>query len=53
MFIIIEKLLSFLWKDFKNKLKYKRKQMQVKDLISRLRLKEDGKLFKEKQAPPQ
>ena len=27
--------------------------MQVKDFISRLRLKEDGKLFKEKQAPPQ
>ncbi|KAM3204334.1 hypothetical protein P3L10_027743 [Capsicum annuum] len=38
----IEKL-SLLWKDFKNYLKHKRKEMTVKDLIVRLRIEEDNK----------
>ncbi|TMX02452.1 hypothetical protein EJD97_021539, partial [Solanum chilense] len=39
---IIEKL-SPLWKDFKNYLKHKRKEMSVEDLIVRLRIEEDNK----------
>ncbi|PHT66503.1 hypothetical protein T459_30928 [Capsicum annuum] len=38
---IIEKLLP-LWKDFKNYLKHKRKEMTVKDLIVKLHIKEDN-----------
>ncbi|KAF3647335.1 putative glucan endo-1,3-beta-glucosidase A-like [Capsicum annuum] len=39
---IIEKLLP-MWKDYKNYLKHKRKEMIVKDLIVRLRIEEDNK----------
>ena len=39
---IIEQLPP-LWKDFKNYLKHKRKEMTVEDLIVRLRIKEDNK----------
>ncbi|PHT45352.1 hypothetical protein CQW23_14510 [Capsicum baccatum] len=39
---IIEKLPP-IWKDFKNYLKHKRKEMSVKDLIVRLRIEEDNK----------
>ncbi|TMW86113.1 hypothetical protein EJD97_021931 [Solanum chilense] len=39
---IIEKL-PLLWKDFKNYLKNKRKEMTVEDLIVRVRIKEDNK----------
>ncbi|XP_070005748.1 uncharacterized protein [Nicotiana sylvestris] len=39
---MIEKL-SPLWKDFKNYLKHKRKEMWLKDLIVRLRIEEDNK----------
>ncbi|KAM3328258.1 hypothetical protein P3S68_032950 [Capsicum galapagoense] len=39
---IVEKLLP-LWKDFKNYLKHKRKEMTVEDLIFRLRIEEDNK----------
>ena len=39
---IIEKLPP-LWKDFKNYLKHKRKEMTVEDLIVRLRIEEDNK----------
>ena len=39
---IIEKLPP-LWKDFKNYLKYKRKEMTIEDLIVRLRIEEDNK----------
>ena len=39
---IIEKLPP-LWKDFKNYLKHKRKEMTVEDLIVGLRIKEDNK----------
>nr|XP_009798401.1 PREDICTED: uncharacterized protein LOC104244630 [Nicotiana sylvestris] len=38
----IEKLPP-LWKDFKNYLKYKRKEMTLEDLIVRLRIEEDNK----------
>ncbi|KAK6118001.1 hypothetical protein DH2020_048256 [Rehmannia glutinosa] len=38
---IIEKLPS-LWKDFKNYLKHKRKEMGIEDLIVRLRIEEDN-----------
>ena len=40
--IIIEKLLPA-WKDFKNYLKHKRKEMSIKDLIIRLRIEEDNR----------
>ncbi|KAF3675204.1 hypothetical protein T459_01064 [Capsicum annuum] len=40
--VIIEKLPP-LWKDFKNYLKHKKKEMSVKDLIVRLRIEEDNK----------
>ena len=39
---IIEKLPP-MWKDFKNYLKHKRKEMTVEDLIVRLRIEEDKK----------
>ncbi|XP_070014447.1 uncharacterized protein [Nicotiana sylvestris] len=39
---MIEKLPP-LWKDFKNYLKHKRKEMSLKDLIVRLRIEEDNK----------
>ena len=39
---IIEKLPP-LWKDFKNYLKHKRKEMTIEDLIVRLRIEEDNK----------
>ncbi|KAL0322288.1 UNVERIFIED_CONTAM: Retrovirus-related Pol polyprotein from transposon TNT 1-94 [Sesamum calycinum] len=40
---MIEKLPS-LWKDFKNYLKHKRKEMGLEDLIVRLRIEEDNRL---------
>jgi len=39
---MIEKLPP-LWKDFKNYLKHKRKEMSLEDLIVRLRIEEDNK----------
>ena len=39
---IIEKLPPA-WKDFKNYLKYKRNEMNVEELIVRLRIEEDNK----------
>ncbi|KAK6148476.1 hypothetical protein DH2020_019388 [Rehmannia glutinosa] len=39
---IIEKL-SPLWKDFKNYLKHKRKEMELEDLIVRVRIEEDNR----------
>ncbi|KAF3638365.1 putative phosphoserine aminotransferase, chloroplastic-like [Capsicum annuum] len=42
---IIEKLPP-MWKDFKNYLKHKRKEMSVEDLIVRLRIEEDNKAAK-------
>ena len=44
---IIEKLPP-LWKDFKNYLKHKRKEMTVEDLIVRLRIEEDNKAAKKR-----
>ncbi|KAF3445878.1 hypothetical protein FNV43_RR11055 [Rhamnella rubrinervis] len=46
---IIEKLPST-WKDFKNYLKHKRKEMNVKKLINRLRIEEDNKRSEKKTA---
>ncbi|XP_019242644.1 PREDICTED: uncharacterized protein LOC109222783, partial [Nicotiana attenuata] len=43
----IEKL-SPLWKDFKNYLKHKRKEMTLQDLIVRLRIEEDNKAAEKK-----
>nr|XP_016452660.1 PREDICTED: uncharacterized protein LOC107777183 [Nicotiana tabacum] len=43
----IEKLPP-LWKDFKNYLKYKRKEMTLEDLIIRLRIEEDNKAAEKK-----
>nr|XP_009794184.1 PREDICTED: uncharacterized protein LOC104240970 [Nicotiana sylvestris] len=43
----IEKL-PLLWKDFKNYLKYKRNEMELEDLIFRLRIEEDNKAAKKK-----
>ena len=40
--VIITKLL-LAWKDFKNYLKYKRKEMNIEDLIIRFRIVEDNK----------
>ena len=42
--------LSLAWKDFKNYLKHKRKEMGIEDLIIRLRIKEDNRGFKKKGA---
>ena len=44
---IIEKL-PLVWKDFKNYLKHKRKEMSIEDLIIRLLIEEDNKGFKKK-----
>ncbi|XXG40597.1 hypothetical protein AAC387_Pa01g1276 [Persea americana] len=44
---IIEKLPP-LWKDFKNYLKHKRKEMKLEDLIVRLRIKEDNRASEKK-----
>ena len=46
---IIEKLPPA-WKDFKNYLKYKRKEMNMEDLVARLRIKEDNIGFDKKGA---
>ena len=40
--VVIEKL-SPTWNDFKNYLKHKRKEMNMEDLVVRLRIKEDNK----------
>nr|XP_016502415.1 PREDICTED: uncharacterized protein LOC107820615 [Nicotiana tabacum] len=42
------KKLPPLWKDFKNYLKHKRKEMTLEDLIVRLRIEEDNKAAKKK-----
>ena len=44
---IIEKL-SPLWKEFKNYLKHKRKEMRLEDLIVRLRIEEDNRASEKK-----
>ncbi|XXG62385.1 hypothetical protein AAC387_Pa05g0753 [Persea americana] len=44
---IIEKLPSH-WKDFKNYLKHKRKEMKLEDLIVRLRIEEDNRTSEKK-----
>ncbi|XP_075095033.1 uncharacterized protein LOC142173345 [Nicotiana tabacum] len=44
---MIEKL-PLLWKDLKNYLKYKRKEMSLEDLIVRLRIEEDNKAAEKK-----
>ena len=44
---IIEKLPPN-WKDFKNYLKHKLKEMKLEDLIVRLRIKEDNKVSEKK-----
>ena len=46
---IIEKLPPA-WKDFKNYLKHKRKEMSIKDLVIRLRIEEDNKGSEKKMA---
>ena len=46
---IIEKLPPT-WKDFKNHLKHKRKEMNIKDLTIRLRIEEDNRGSKKKGA---
>ncbi|XP_070012231.1 uncharacterized protein [Nicotiana sylvestris] len=45
--VMIEKL-SPLWKDFKNYLKHKRKEMSLENLIVRLRIEEDNKAARKK-----
>ena len=45
---IIEKLPP-LWKEFKNYLKHKRKEMRLEDLIVRLRIEEDNRASKKKE----
>ena len=44
---IIEKLPPS-WKDFKNYLKHKRKEMNLEDLIVRLRTEEDNRVFEKR-----
>ncbi|XP_075088315.1 uncharacterized protein LOC142170328 [Nicotiana tabacum] len=44
---LIEKL-PLMWKDFKNYLKHKRKEITLEDLIVRLRIEEDNKAAKKK-----
>ena len=44
---IIEKLPPG-WKDFKNYLKHKRKEMNVEELIVRLRIEEDNRRFEKR-----
>ena len=38
------------WKDFKNYLKHKRKEMSIEDLVLRLRIEEDNRGFEKKMA---
>ena len=45
--VVIEKLPPT-WKDFKNYLKYKRKEMSMEDLVVRLRIEEDNKRYDKK-----
>lgn len=40
--------LSYLWRDFENYLKYKRKKMMLEDPIIRLWIKEDNKVIEKK-----
>ena len=47
--VIIEKLLPA-WKDFKNNLKHKRKEMSIEDLVIRLRIEEDNRGCEKKMA---
>ena len=47
--VIVEKLPPA-WKDFKNYLKHKRKEMSIKDLVIRLRIEEDNKGYEKKMA---
>ena len=47
MVAIIEKL-SRLWKEFKNYLKHKQKEMRLEDLIVRLRIEEDNRASEKK-----
>ena len=44
---MIEKL-PLSWKDFKNYLKHKRKEMSLEDLIVRLRIEEDNRVSEKK-----
>ena len=44
---IVEKLLPH-WKDFKNYLKHKYKEMKLEHLFVKLRIKEDNRIFKKK-----
>ena len=44
---IVEKLPSA-WRDFKNYLKHKRKEVKLEDLIVRLRIKEDNRKFEKR-----
>ena len=46
---IIEKL-SHVWKDFKNYLKHKRKEMSIENLIIRLHIEEDNRGYEKKGA---
>ena len=46
----IIKKLSLAWKDFKNYLKHKRKEMSIEDLIIRLRIEQDNKRSEKKWA---
>ena len=45
--IIIEKLPPS-WKDFKNYVKHKYKKIRIEDIIPRLRIKKDNKLFEKR-----
>ena len=45
--IIIEKLPPS-WKDFKNYVKHKHKKIRIEDIIPRLRIKKDNKLFEKR-----
>jgi hypothetical protein len=47
MTTVIEKLTPS-WKEFKNYLKHKRKEMRVEDLILRLKIREDTSYQKKK-----
>ena len=49
-FIAIIEKLPPTWKDFKNYLKHKRKEMSIEDLIIRLCIKEDNKRFEQRGA---
>ena len=45
--IIVEKL-SLIWRDFKNYLKYKHKELKLKDIIVRLRIEKDNRKSEKK-----